>query len=167
MIYHRATFRVINKKNKIMATFNPYLHFPGNTEEAFNFYKSVLGGEFTRVVRYKDMPQSGEHTIPAAWLDKIMHIALPLGKSNVLMGADAMLEREGHAFTFGDNFHIAIGAESKGEADQLFTALSVDGQIEMPIADSPWGSYFGMLADKFGIQWTVDFDPNNNGQAEK
>ena len=150
-----------------MATFNPYLHFPGNTEEAFNFYKSVLGGEFIRVARYQDLPQSDEHKMPDAWLDKIMHIALPLGKGNILMGSDAMLEREGQTFTFGDNFHIAISAESKEEADKLFNELSVGGKIEMPIADSPWGSYFGMLADKFGTQWTVDFDPNNNGEAEK
>lgn len=146
-----------------MAQFNPYLHFRGNTEEAFNFYKSVLGGEFTKVVRYKDLPQSGEHAMPEAWLDKIMHIILPLGKNNVLMGADAMLEREGYEFTFGDNFHISISAESKEEADKLFNGLSVGGKIEMPIAESPWGSYFGMLADKFGTQWTVDFDSNNNG----
>ena len=76
-----------------MATFNPYLHFPGNTEEAFNFYKSVLGGEFTRVVRYKDLPASDEHKMPEAWFDKIMHITLPLGKNNILMGSDAMLEQ--------------------------------------------------------------------------
>jgi len=146
-----------------MAQFNPYLHFPGNTEEAFNFYKSVLGGEFIRTVRYKDLPQSDEDKMPEAWLDKIMHIALPLGKGNILMGADALLEREGHKFTFGDNFHIAISAESKDEADNLFNGLSDGGKIEMPIADSPWGSYFGMFADKFGVQWTVDFDPNGNG----
>lgn len=147
-----------------MAQFNPYLHFPGNTEEAFNFYRSVLGGEFIRVVHYKDLPPSEEHKMPDAWLDKIMHIALPLGKDNILMGSDAMLEREGHTFTFGDNFHIAISTESKEEADKLFNALSVGGTTEMPIADSPWGSYFGMLADKFGTQWTVDFDPKDNGK---
>ena len=141
-----------------MAQFNPYLHFPGNTAEAFDFYQSVLGGEFIRVVRYKDLPPSDEHKMPDAWLDKIMHIALPLGKGNILMGSDAMMEREGHSFTFGDNFHIAISAESKEEADKLFNGLSVDGRIDMPMADSPWGSYFGMFADKFGTQWTIDFD---------
>ena len=144
-----------------MAQFNPYLHFPGNTAEAFNFYKSVLGGEFTRVVHYKDLPQSDEHPMPDAWLDKIMHITLPIGKGNILMGSDAMIETADHKFTFGDNFHIAISAESKEEADKLFNGLSVGGRIDMPITDSPWGSYFGMFADKFGIQWTVDFDPNN------
>ena len=146
-----------------MATFNPYLHFPGNTGEAFDFYKAVLGGEFTRVVYYKDLPASGEHKMPDAWLDKIMHIALPIGKGNTLMGADAMMEREGHPFTFGDNFHMAISAESKEEADKLFSALSAGGNIEMPFADSRWVSYFVLLAYKFGIQWTVYYDARNNG----
>jgi len=144
-----------------MAKFNPYLHFPGNTEEAFDLYRSVLGGEFIRKVHYKDLPQSEEHTMPVAWLDKIMHIELPIGNDNILMGADALLEREGQKFTFGNNFHIAISAETKEEADNFFNGLSVGGKIEMPIADSPWGSYFGMFADKFGIQWTVDFDPKS------
>lgn len=143
-----------------MALFNPYLHFIGNTEEAFNFYKSVLGGEFTKLVRYKDLTPTAEYAIPETYLDKIMYIALPLGKNNMLLGSDAMLEMEGRKFTFGDNFHIAISAENKEEATYLFKGLSTDGKIEMPIADSPWGSYFGMLVDQFGVQWTVEFDPN-------
>ncbi|GGE41891.1 PhnB protein [Pedobacter psychrotolerans] len=143
-----------------MALFNPYLHFTGNTEEAFNFYKSVLGGEFIKLVRYKDLAPAAEYAIPEPYLDKIMYIALPLGKNNMLLGSDAMLEHEGRKFTFGDNFHIAISAESKEEADHLFTGLSADGKIDMPIEDSSWGTYFGMLTDKFGVQWTVDFDPN-------
>lgn len=143
-----------------MAQFNPYLHFTGHTEEAFNFYKSVLGGEFIKVIRYKDLPPSEEHPIPEEYLDKIMHIALPLGRTNILMGSDAMLEMGGRKFTYGDNFHIAISAESKEEANHLFNALSAGGTVEMPITESPWGSYFGMLADQFGIQWTVDYDPN-------
>ena len=147
-----------------MATFNPYLHFPGNTEEAFNFYKSVLGGEFIKTARYIDLPQSDEHKLPEAHLNKIMHIALPIGKGNILMGSDAILEREGEKFIFGDNFHISISAENKEEADKLYNGLSEGGKIEMPIAESPWGSYFGMFADKFGIQWTVDFDPKYKGQ---
>ena len=144
-----------------MAIFNPYLHFTGNTEEAFNFYRSVLGGEFIRLVRYKDLPPSDDHKIPEASLDKIMFISLPLGKTNILMGSDAMMEKNGHKFTFGDNFHIAVSTESKKEANQLFSGLSEGGKIEMPIAESPWGTYFGMLADKFGVQWTIDFDPAN------
>lgn len=146
-----------------MAIFNPYLHFTGNTEEAFNFYKSVLGGEFIKISRYRDLPQSDEYKLPQEYLDKIMFITLPLGNGNVLMGSDAMVEREGQKFAFGDNFHISISAESKEEADKLYNGLSVGGKIEMPIAESFGGSYFGMFADKFGVQWTVDFDPNNNG----
>lgn len=142
-----------------MATFNPYLHFLGNTEEAFNFYKSVLGGEFIKTVRYKDLPESGEYKIAEADQNKIMHIALPLGKGNILMGSDAMSERDGRKFTFGDNFHIAITAESKEEAVKLYNALSVGGRIEVPLEESPWGSYFGLFADQYGVQWMIDFDP--------
>lgn len=145
-----------------MAQFNPYLHFTGNTEEAFNFYKTVIGGEFTKLVRYKDLPPSDEYKLPEAYYDKIMYIALPLGKNNVLLGSDALLEMEGKKFTVGDNFHIAISADSKAEAEKLFAELSEAGNVEMPISESPWGSYFGMLVDKFGIQWTVDYDPNEN-----
>ena len=143
-----------------MAKFNPYLHFTGNTEEAFNFYKSIFGGEFIKMIRYQDLPQSDEHKIAKEYLDKIMHIALPIGNGTVLMGSDAILESAEKKFLYGDNFHIAISAENKAEADSLFNGLSMGGKVEMPIADSPWGSYFGMLSDKFGIQWTVDFDPN-------
>lgn len=145
-----------------MAQFNPYLHFTGNAEKAFNFYKSVFGGEFTKVVKYKDLPQSEEYPIAAEYLDQIMHIILPIGNGNFLMGSDAILQNEQQKFTFGDNFHIAISAESKDEANQFFNGLAANGNIEMPIADSPWGAYFGMLKDQFGIQWTVEYDPNSN-----
>ena len=143
-----------------MAQFNPYLHFAGNTEEAFNFYKSAFGGEFTKFIRYKDLPQSDEHKLPEEHLDKIMHVILPLGKDNILMGSDVIMKRDGEKFTFGDNFHLAISAESKEEADNLYNTLSMQGKIEMPIAESPWGSYFAMFRDKFGVQWTIDFDTN-------
>lgn len=143
-----------------MATYNPYLHFTGNTEEAFNFYKSVIGGAFIKITRFKDLPASDEHKIPGEWLEKIMFISLPLGKNNILLGSDAMMEREGEKFKFGDNFHIAITAESKEEALRLYNGLSDAGKIEMPLDESPWGSYFAMFTDKFGVQWTVDFDPN-------
>ncbi len=142
-----------------MAQFNPYLHFTGNTEEAFNFYRSVLGGEFTKLVRFKDLPSSEDHKVPAEHLEKIMHIALPVGEGNILMGADAIMESTDRKFTYGDNFHIAIGAGSIAEADAFFNGLSAGGHIEMPIAEFFWGSYFGMLKDKFGVQWTVEFDP--------
>lgn len=143
-----------------MAVFNPYLHFTGNTEEAFNFYKSVFGGEFTRVTRFKELATGGEHEIPEEFNEKIMFITLPIGKHNVLMGSDALKEGDGREFTISDNFHISISAETREEADSLFNALSAGGSIEMPFGESPWGSFFGMLRDKFGVQWTVEYSPN-------
>ena len=140
-----------------MATFNPYLNFNGNTEEAFNFYKSVFGGEFLVLQRFKDMPEVGN--VPAADQNKVMHIALPIGKGNMLMATDA-LESAGHKVTFGTNFSIAISPESEKEAKHLFNGLSAGGQIAVPFDKSPWGSYFGMFTDKFGVQWMVDYDEN-------
>ena len=145
-----------------MAQINPYINFNGNTEEAFTFYKSVFGGEFARITRFGDMPNSN---IPESENNKIMHIALPIGK-NVLMGNDVP-EFMGRVNENENRSKIAISAESKEEADHLYNGLSVGGQIEMPIADSPWGSYFAMFRDKYGIEWTVDFDPKYNGQIEK
>lgn len=141
-----------------MARINPYLHFNGNTEEVFAFYKSVFGGEFVKVARYKDIA-SPEFPIAENDANKIMHIALPIGKNNLLMASDA-LERMGQVKEHDNRFKIAISAESREEADKLFKGLSEGGNVEMPIANSPWGSYFGMFADKFGIEWMVDFDPN-------
>ena len=138
-----------------MPTINPYLNFLGNTEEVFNFYKSVFGGEFSAFVRFKDMPAAGP--ISEADASKLMHVALPIGKGNTLMGTDA-LESMGHTLTVGDNFSLSVSADSKAEADKLFTALSAAGKVEMPMSDSPWGSYFGMSQDKFGIKWMVSYD---------
>ena len=138
-----------------MPTINPYLNFLGNTEEVFNFYKSVFGGEFSAFVRFKDMPAAGP--ISEADASKLMHVALPIGKGNTLMGTDA-LESMGHKLTVGDNFSLSVSADSKAEADKLFTALSTAGKVEMPMSDSPWGSYFGMSQDKFGIKWMVSYD---------
>ncbi len=138
-----------------MATFNPYLSFPGNTEEAFNFYKSVFGGEFTTLQRFKDTPEAGK--IPEKDKNKIMHVALPIGKGNVLMATDA-LESMGQKLTPGNNFYISINAESKEETERLFNKLSAGGKIELPLQDTFWGAYFGMFRDKFGIQWMVNYD---------
>ncbi len=145
-----------------MAQINPYLHFNGNAEEAFTFYKSVFGGEFAMVARFKDMAMA-EQPISKNEAEKIMHIALPIGKSSVLMGSDTP-EFMGKHNENENRSKISISAESKEEADKLFSGLSAGGQIEMPIADSPWGSYFGMFRDKFGFEWMVDFDPKYNGQ---
>ena len=138
-----------------MATINPYVNFNGNTEEAFNFYKSVFGGEFAMIQRFKDTPESDK--IPDAEKDKIMHIALPIGKGNVLMGTDA-LESMGQHLIMGNNYSISVSTESKEEADKLFDGLSNGGKVDMPIGDTFWDSYFGMFTDKFGLQWMVSFD---------
>ena len=145
-----------------MAQINPYIHFNGNAEEAFTFYKSVFGGDFAMVMRFKDLniPESPMQENEG---NKIMHIALPVGKHNVLMGSDTPKSMGTHNEN-ETRSKISISAESKEEADTLFNGLSAGGQIEMPISDSPWGSYFGMFRDKFGIEWMVDFDPVYNGK---
>ena len=146
-----------------MALINPHINFNGNAEEAFTFYKSVFGGEFAKVIRFKDLA-GPEFNVAKKEENKIMHIALPIGKNNMLMANDVpevlgiVNERENRS-------KIAISAESKEEADKLFNGLSAGGEIEMPIEDSPWGSYFGMFRDKYGIEWMVDFDPKYNGQV--
>ena len=129
-----------------MATVNVYLTFNGNTEEAF-----------------KDMP-TDENCPPPSEEEgnRIMHVSLPISKETILMGSDST-SFSGDV-TFGNNFSVSINADSKEEADTLFNGLSAGGQIEMPISDSPWGSYFGMFRDKYGIEWMVDFDPKYKGQ---
>jgi PhnB protein len=144
-----------------MALINPHINFNGNAEEAFTFYKSVFGGEFARITRFKDL-SSPEFPIAEKEANKIMHIALPIGK-NILMANDVP-EIMGQVNENENRSKISISAESREEADKLFNGLSVGGQIEMPIADSPWGSYFGMFRDKFGIEWMVDFDSKYNGK---
>lgn len=141
-----------------MALINPHINFNGNAEEAFTFYKSVFGGEFAKIIRFKDLA-SDEFQIAEKEANKIMHIALPIGKYNMLMANDVP-EILGRTNENENRSKIAINAESKAEADKLFHGLSAGGQIEMPISDSPWGTYFGMFRDKYGIEWMVDFDPN-------
>lgn len=141
-----------------MATINPHYNFNGNAEEAFNFYKSVFGGSFTKLVRFKEL-SSEEFPVPQHEENKIMHIALPIGKS-VLMGNDVP-EMIGRTNENENRSKIVVNAESKAEADTIFNGLSAGGQIEMPISDSPWGTYFGMFRDKYGIEWMVEFDANN------
>lgn len=147
-----------------MAQINPHINFNGNAEEAFNFYKSVFGGEFAKIMRFKDL-SSPEFPVAEKDANKIMHIALPIGKS-ILMANDVP-ERMGRTNENENRSKIVISAESKEEADKLFSGLSAGGKIEMPISDSPWGSYFGMFRDKYGIEWMVDFDPKYKGQTEK
>jgi PhnB protein len=142
-----------------MAQINPHINFNGNAEEAFNFYKSVFGGEFAKIMRFKDLA-SPEFPVAENEANKIMHIALPIG-NNILMANDVP-EFMGKTNENENRSKIAIGAESKEEADKLFNGLSAGGQIEMPMTYSPWGSYFGMFRDKYGIEWMVDFAQNSN-----
>ena len=137
-----------------MVQINPYINFNGNAEEAFNFYKSVFGGEFAKIMRFKDL-SSPEYPVTEKEANKIMHIALPIG-NNILMANDVP-ESMGKVNENENRSKISVSAESKEEAAKIFVGLSAGGNIEMPIADSPWGSYFGMFRDKYGIEWTVDF----------
>jgi len=138
-----------------MTKFNPYLNFEGNTEQAFNFYKSVFGGKFSSIVRFKDMPIEGL-SIPKEVKNKIMHIGLPIGNDQMLMGTDA-LESLGHKVVQGNNVHISIHPDSKEEADRLFAGLSEGGKIEMQMANQPWGDYYGSFQDKFGVHWMINY----------
>jgi len=142
-----------------MAVINPYLNFNGNTEEAFNFYKSVFGGEFAMVMRFKDAPPS-EHTSAAGDGEKIMHISFPLGTGTILMGSDVPAGFP--AAVTGTNFSISVSADSREDADKIFGGLAAGGNAAMPMADTFWGSYFGMLVDKFGINWMVSHDPQRS-----
>jgi PhnB protein len=139
-----------------MALINPHVNFNGNAEEAFTFYKSVFGGTFTAIMRFKDLAAAG-FPVDKKEENKIMHITLPVGKS-MLMGNDVP-EAMGRTNENENRSKIVITAESKEEADKLFNGLSAGGAIEVPIADSPWGSYFGMFRDKYGVEWMVDFTP--------
>ncbi len=136
---------------------NTYLNFAGNTEEAFNFYRSVFGGEFASVVRFKDFPMEGVN-IPEEDQNKIMHIGLPISEDNVLMASDS-LQSLGQELVQGNNVYISAHPESKEEADRIFNALSEDGEVEMPIADQMWGDYYGSLKDKFGVLCMVNYSP--------
>ena len=137
-----------------MATINPYINFNGNAEEAFNFYKSVFGGEFTAVSRFKDMASPEFQPTPHE-AEKLMHIALPIGTA-VLMGNDVP-EIMGRTNENENRSKISVQAESREEADKIFNGLSAGGTVEFPMGDSPWGSYFGMFRDKYGIEWMIDF----------
>ena len=144
-----------------MRAINPWINFNGNAEEAFTFYRSVFGGEFTKVVRFKDLA-SAEFQVAEKEENKIMTIALPIGKHNVLMANDVP-EFMGRVNEQENRSKISVSAESREEADKIFKGLSAGGDIEGPIGDSPWGTYAGMFRDKYGIEWIVEFDPNYNG----
>ena len=141
-----------------MTTINPWIYFNGNAEEAFTFYKSVFGGKFTKLSRLKDLA-GPEFPVAEKDANKILYIALPIG-INILKGND-IPESMGRVNENENRSKISVNADSKEEANRLFNGLSAGGTVEMPIADSPWGSYFGMFRDKFGIEWMVEFDQKN------
>ncbi len=141
-----------------MATINPYINFNGNAEEAFTFYKSVFGGELGSIVRFKDL-ESAEFPVPENEADKIMRITLPVGGNTLI--ANDIPEGMGPVSENENRSKISVSAESRAEAEKIFTGLSVGGAVEMPLGDSPWGTAFAMFRDKYGIEWTVEFDPNS------
>lgn len=138
-----------------MTTINPYINFKGNTEEAFTFYKSIFGGEFITILRFKDTPEAEK--LPPEEFEKIMHIALPIGNGNILMGTD-MLDTAGRTLAVGNNVQLSITTTSHEETNKTFNGLAEGGTITMPLDTMFWGSYFGMCIDKFGIHWMVSND---------
>ena len=143
-----------------MTSFNIYLSFNGNCEEAFNFYKSVFGGDFFHVGRYKDMPEDPNYKISDEDNEKIMHISYRISDNAILMGSDTG-GQWASKYKQGNNFSVSIQADSRKQADSFFNGLSEGGTITMPLAKTFWDSYFGMFTDKFGIQWMVSFDEQN------
>lgn len=132
---------------------NPYLNFDGQAEEAFNFYKSIFGGEFIANMKMSDAPNMDK--VPKEEQNRTMHISLPLGKDTILMASDIM-PSFGQTLNKGNNVYVSIHPESRAEADRIFGKLSEDGEIEMPMEDQFWGDYFGSLVDKFGTRWMIN-----------
>ncbi len=139
-----------------MPTINPYINFNGNAEEAFKFYQSVFGGEFGKIIRFKDIA-SAEYPVSDEEAEKIMRIVLPIGGNTLI--ANDVPSQMGRVNENENRSKIAVIAESKEEADRIFNGLSEGGTVEMPMADSPWGTYYAGFRDKYGIEWTVEFDP--------
>lgn len=140
-----------------MATVNIYLTFNGNCREAFDFYKSVFGGEYPYIGTFGEMPPADGQEVKEEDRDKIMHVTLPISQETILMGSDAGCDHAPNLI-MGNNFSISVNAESREEAVRLFNSLSADGRITMPMEETFWGAYFGMFADKFGINWMVNYD---------
>ncbi len=141
-----------------MTTINPWINFNGNAEEAFNFYKSIFGGEFTKIIRLKDLA-SPEFPVAEEDSNKIMQIALPIGDSNTLIGNDVPTFM-GKVNESENRSKIHVNVASKEEAEKIFNGLSAGGQVEGPIGNSPWGTYAGMFRDKYGIEWIIEYNPN-------
>jgi PhnB protein len=137
-----------------MATINPYINFNGNAEEAFSFYRSVFGGELGSIIRFKDL-EGPEFPVPQDEAHSIMRITLPIG-GNVLIANDVP-KAMGPVSEQENRSKIAVRVDSREEADRIFAGLSEGGTVEMPMTDAPWGDYFGMFRDRYGIEWTVEF----------
>lgn len=142
-----------------MTTIHPWINFNGNAEEAFIFYKSIFGGEFTKIIRFKDL-KSAEFPVAENEENKIMYIALPISESNILIANDVP-EFMGRVNKNENRSKISISTESKEEADRLFNGLSSGGNVEVPMNNSPWGTYFGMFRDMYGIEWVIEFSLQN------
>jgi len=142
-----------------MTTVNVYLNFDGQCEEAFEFYKSVFGGEFSYIGRFNEMPQDENNKLSEADGNKIMHVSLPISAETNLFGSDTV-GAWSPKLVQGNNYSISINASSKEEADRLFNGLSAGGKVTMPLENTFWGAYFGMFTDKYGINWMVNFDEN-------
>ncbi|HVU06860.1 MAG TPA: VOC family protein [Thermodesulfobacteriota bacterium] len=138
-----------------MTTINPWINFNGNAEEAFMFYRSVFGGDFTKVIRLKDVA-SQESPVSDADAEKIMLIALPIGKGSLLMANDVPASM-GKVNENENRSKISVSTDSKERADAIFKDLSAGGQIEVPMSESAWSTYFGMFRDRYGIEWIIEF----------
>lgn len=138
-----------------MPRINPYINFNGNAEEAFTFYKSIFGGELNSIVRFKDLA-SDEFPVAEKDAEKIMRIELPIGKNTLI--ANDVPESMGPVSESENRSKLSVSADSREEADKIFAGLSDGASVEMEPGDSPWGTYFSMLRDKYGIEWTVEFD---------
>lgn len=138
-----------------MATVSTYLNFPNNTEEAFNYYKSIFGGEFAGqgIMRFGDIPpQEGQPPMDPGMNHLVMHVALPILGGHLLMGTDAP-EQMGFKVNFGNNMYINLEPDTKEETKKLFDALSAGGKVSNELQDMFWGDYFGSCTDKYGVQW--------------
>jgi len=149
-----------------MTTINPYLTFNGNCEAAFNFYKSVFGGEFPYAGKFKDMPADPDYPVSEADKEKIMHISLPISKETILMGSDSS-EAFGQAGVMGNNFSISVNTDTVEEVTRIYNELSAGGVIKMPLNKTFWGAYFGMFTDKFGIHWMVNCELQEHKDYEQ
>lgn len=147
----------------MVGTVHPYLNFAGNTEEAFNFYRSVFGGEFLGVLRFRDYGGQ-DMGIPEEDLDKIMHIALPLTPDTLLMATDS-LNCLGHDLVMGNNSHINLSPDSATDADRLYAELSEGGNVSMPLQATPWAEKYASFSDRYGVYWMINYEGNAGNGA--